>query len=67
MIIVKTNFDLDPKTGLDSGPTSPNNKFVECKRKNQPGFRKEVTIVDGLEEQLYVKDAKIVLGLARIV
>ena len=32
--IVRTSFGLDPKTGLDSGPTNPNNKFVECKRKN---------------------------------
>ena len=32
--IVRTNFDLDPKTGLESGPTSPNNKFVERGRKN---------------------------------
>ena len=34
IIIVRTNFGLDSKTGLDSGPTSPNNKFVECGRKS---------------------------------
>ena len=39
-----------PKTGLDSGPTSPNNEFVERGRKNWPEFREEVTIMDGLEE-----------------
>ena len=32
--IVRTSFDLDPKTGLGSGPTSPNNEFVERRRKN---------------------------------
>ena len=32
--IVKTSFGLDPKTGMDPGPTSLNNKFVECGRKN---------------------------------
>ena len=32
--IVTTSFDLDPKTGLGSGPTSPNNEFVERGRKN---------------------------------
>ena len=34
IIIVRTSFGLDSKTGLDSGPTSPNNKFVECGRKS---------------------------------
>ena len=43
---------MDSKTGLDSGPTSPNNKFVERERKNKVEFRKDVTIVDGLEEYL---------------
>ena len=32
--ILRTSFGLDRKTGLGSGPTSPNNKFVECERKN---------------------------------
>ena len=45
-----TNFGLDSKTGLDSGPTSPNNEFVERGKKNWPEFRKEVAIMDGLEE-----------------
>ena len=31
---VRTSSGLDSKTGLDSGPTSPNNKFVERGRKN---------------------------------
>ena len=34
IIIVRTNFGLDSKTGLDSGPTSLNNEFVEHGRKN---------------------------------
>ena len=33
-IYVRTSFDSNPKTGMDSGPTSPNNKFVESGRKN---------------------------------
>ena len=32
--IIRTSFGLDPKTGLSSGPTSPNNEFVERGRKN---------------------------------
>ena len=51
-VSVWTDFGLDPKTGLGSGPTSPNNKFVEHGKKNQSDFRNEVTIVDGLEEKL---------------
>ena len=31
---VRTSFGLDPKTGLGSGPTSPNNKFVKRGRNN---------------------------------
>ena len=54
-VSVKTGFDLDPKTGLGSSPTNPNNKFVERGRKNQPDFRKEVTIVDGLEKSCKYK------------
>ena len=34
IVIVRTSFGLDPKTGLGSGPTSPNNEFVEHGRKN---------------------------------
>ena len=33
-IYVRTSFGLDSKTGLDSGPTSPNNRFVERGRKS---------------------------------
>ena len=51
-MFVRTNFGLDPKTGLDFGPTILNNKFVERGRKNWPDFRKVVTIVDGLKEKL---------------
>ena len=31
---VRTSFGLDPKTGMDSSPISPNNKFVERERKS---------------------------------
>ena len=49
---VRTNFGFDSKTGMDSSLISPNNKFIERGRKNKPEFRKDVTIVDGLEEYL---------------
>ena len=45
---------MDPKTELGSGPTSPNNEFVERERKNKPDFRKKVTVIGGLEEKLRV-------------
>ena len=32
--ICKDSSDLEPKTGLGSNPTSPNNKFVEREKKN---------------------------------
>ena len=32
--IVRTSFDSNPKTRIDSGPTSLNNKFVESGRKS---------------------------------
>ena len=33
-ITVRTSFDSNPKTGMDLGLTSPNNKFVENERKS---------------------------------
>ena len=33
-ITVRTSFDSNSKTGMDSGLTSPNNKFVENGRKS---------------------------------
>ena len=32
--ICKDQFWFGPKTGMDSGLTSPNNKFVECGKKS---------------------------------
>ena len=32
--IVRTGFGSNPKTGMDLGPTSPNNKFIESGRKS---------------------------------
>ena len=31
---VGTGFDSNPKIGMDSGLTTPNNKFVESERKS---------------------------------
>ena len=50
VVNVRTSSGLDSKTGLDSGPTSLNNKFVKSGRKNQPEFKREITIMEGLEE-----------------
>ena len=61
---VRISYGLDLKTGLGSGPTNPNNKFVECGRKNQPDFKKEVTIMGGLEEKFRVQDIKVILSAA---
>ena len=33
-VIISTSFDSNSKTGMDLGPTSPNNKFVESERKS---------------------------------
>ena len=34
MVTVRIGFDSNPKIGMDSDPTSPNNKFVESERKS---------------------------------
>ena len=45
MIAVRTSFGLDPKTGMDLGPTSPNNKFVESGRKSLSESREKISVV----------------------
>ena len=65
--IVRTSFGLDSKTGVDSSPTSPNNKFVERGRKSQPESRKKVLVVSVQEEELYMQNTKHILGLTCIV
>ena len=47
-------FWLGPKIELDFNPISPNNKFVERGRKNQPNWRKEITIIGDLEELKWI-------------
>ena len=44
MIYVRANFDSKPETRMDSGPTSPNNKFVESERKSQSESRIKILI-----------------------
>ena len=61
----KDQFWIEPYAGLGFGPTSPNNEFVEREKKNQPDSRKEVTIMDGLEEKSRVWDTKIVLRVTQ--
>ena len=38
MLAVRTRFGLNPKTGMDPGPQSPCNKFVECRVKKLVGI-----------------------------
>ena len=33
-VTIRTSFNSNPKIGMDSGPKSPNNKFVESGRKS---------------------------------
>ena len=67
IIIVRTSFDLGSKTGVDLGPTSSNNKFVESGRKSQPESRKMILVLSVQEEELYEKNTKIIFDLAWIV
>ena len=34
ILSVRTRFDLNPKTGMDPGPRSPNNEFIECRKES---------------------------------
>ena len=43
--IVRTGFGSNPKTGMDSGITSPNNKFVEGGRKSYSKSRENISVV----------------------
>ena len=44
-LYVRTGFDSNPKTGMDSGRTSPNNKFVESRGKNLSESREKISVV----------------------
>ena len=44
----KDQFCLEPKTGMDSGPKSSNNKFVESGRKSQSESREKI-LVDSVQ------------------
>ena len=45
MIIVRTSFDSNSKTGMNPSPTSPNNKFVESGRKSYSESRENILVV----------------------
>ena len=45
MVTIRTGFDSNPKTGMDSSPTNPNNKFVENGRKSQSESREKISVV----------------------
>ena len=57
--IIRTVFGLNSQIGMDSGPTSSNNKFVEIGRKSQSESRENISIVSvqgvGLHLQKYKK------------
>ena len=52
----KDQFCLEPRTGMDSGPKSPNNKFVESGRKIQSEFRVKILVdsVKGKELHMHI-------------
>ena len=40
----KDQFWIEPRTGIDPAPKSPNNKFVESGRKSQSGSRVQILV-----------------------
>ena len=65
MMFVRTRFGLNPKIGMDPGPQSPCNKFVECRVKNQSGSRTKILGYNVKEKELWIRiSTKSILGHA---
>ena len=61
----RTRFSLNPKTGMDPGPQSPYNKFVECRVKSQSGSRIKILGYNVKKKELYIHiSTKSILRLA---
>ena len=54
----KDHFLLEPKTGMDSGPKSPNNKFVENGRKSQSESREKILVDNVKRKELHMHQYK---------
>ena len=54
----KDRFWLEPKTGMDSGPKIPNNKFVESGRKSQSESREKIFVDSVKENELHMHKYK---------
>ena len=54
----KDQFWLEPKTGMDSGPKIPNNKFVESGRKSQSESREKIFVDSVKENELHMHKYK---------
>ena len=61
----RTRFGLNPKTGMDPGPQSPSNKFIECGIKSQSGSRTKILGYSVRRKELYIHiSTKSILGHA---
>ena len=49
----KDQFCLEPKTGMDLGPKSSNNKFVESGRKSQSESREKILVDQGKQLHMH--------------
>ena len=49
----KDQIGLEPRTEMDLGPKSPNNKFVESGRKSQSEFRIKILVYSVKRKELY--------------
>ena len=59
----RTKFSLNPKTGMDPGPQSPYNKFVECRLKSQSESRTKILGYNVKKKELYIGiNIKSILG-----
>ena len=64
-VLVRTSFGLNPKTGMDLGPQSLCNKFVECRVKSQSGSRTKILGYNVKEKELCIRiSIKSIIGHA---
>ena len=54
----KDQFWIEPRTGMDPGPRSPNNKFVESGRKCQSKSRIKILVYSIKREELHAHRCK---------
>ena len=54
----KDQFRLEPRTGMDPGPKSPNNKFIKSERKSQSEFKIKILIDSIKWKELHILTCK---------